>query len=58
MANHGKKYREAVKDLDLTAKYDVGEAMALTVKTPMESAVFELEEIPARYRCFNCGYRW
>lgn len=33
MAKHGKKYREAVKDLDLTAKYEVGEAMALTVKT-------------------------
>ncbi|WP_243359600.1 hydrogenase maturation nickel metallochaperone HypA [Fundidesulfovibrio terrae] len=29
--------------------------MALTIKTPLESAVFELEEIPARYRCFKCG---
>uniref|UniRef100_A0A7C4AHW4 Hydrogenase maturation factor HypA n=1 Tax=Fundidesulfovibrio putealis TaxID=270496 RepID=A0A7C4AHW4_9BACT len=29
--------------------------MALTVKTPLESAVFELEEVPALYRCFNCG---
>lgn len=33
MAKHGKKYREAVKDIDLQAKYDVNEAMALTVKT-------------------------
>ncbi|MFZ5427318.1 MAG: hydrogenase maturation nickel metallochaperone HypA [Thermodesulfobacteriota bacterium] len=29
--------------------------MALTVQTPLESAVFELEEIPARYQCFKCG---
>jgi len=29
--------------------------MALTVKTPLESAVFELEEIPARYKCFGCA---
>jgi len=33
MAKHGKKYREAVKDVDLTAKYELIEAMALTVKT-------------------------
>lgn len=33
MAKHGKKYREAVQDIDLQAKYDVNEAMALTVKT-------------------------
>ena len=33
MAKHGKKYREAVKDLDLTNKYDLTEAMSLTVKT-------------------------
>jgi len=32
MAKHGKKYREAIKDIDLTAKYEVNEAMALTVK--------------------------
>jgi hydrogenase nickel incorporation protein HypA/HybF len=29
--------------------------MALTVQTPLESAVFELEEVPASYRCFKCG---
>ena len=29
--------------------------MALTVKTPLESAVFELEEVPARYKCFKCA---
>lgn len=29
--------------------------MALTVQTPLESAVFELEEIQARYKCFKCG---
>ncbi len=29
--------------------------MALTVQTPLESAVFELEEIPARFRCFKCA---
>ncbi|GFK92208.1 hydrogenase nickel incorporation protein HypA [Fundidesulfovibrio magnetotacticus] len=29
--------------------------MALTAQTPLESAVFELEEIPARYRCFKCA---
>jgi len=28
--------------------------MALTVETPFESAVFELEQIPARYKCFKC----
>ena len=33
MAKHGKKYREAVKDIDLSAKFDVTEAMALTVQT-------------------------
>jgi hydrogenase nickel incorporation protein HypA/HybF len=29
--------------------------MALTVKTPLETAVFELEEVPARYKCFQCA---
>ena len=29
--------------------------MALTAGTPLESAVFELEEITARYSCFSCG---
>jgi len=29
--------------------------MALTAKTPMESAVFEIEAIPAKYKCFSCG---
>ena len=33
MAKHGKNYREAIKDIDLTVKYDVNEAMALTVQT-------------------------
>ena len=33
MAKHGKKYREAVKDIDLSTKFDVTEAMALTVQT-------------------------
>ena len=33
MAKHGKNYREAIKDIDLTAKYEVSEAMALTVQT-------------------------
>ena len=33
MAKHGKNYREAIKDIDLTVKYDVNEAMALTVST-------------------------
>ena len=31
---------------------------ALTVKTPMETAVFELECVPARYRCFSCGHEF
>jgi hydrogenase nickel incorporation protein HypA/HybF len=29
--------------------------MALTVGTSFEKAVFELEIIPARYRCFKCA---
>ena len=29
--------------------------MALTIQTPFESAVFDLEEIPARYKCFKCS---
>ncbi|KHK00506.1 50S ribosomal protein L1 [Desulfovibrio sp. TomC] len=33
MAKHGKNYREAIKDIDLTVKYDVNEAMNLTVQT-------------------------
>ena len=33
MAKHGKNYREAIKDIDLMVKYDVNEAMALTVQT-------------------------
>ncbi|MHC1787916.1 50S ribosomal protein L1 [Solidesulfovibrio sp.] len=33
MAKHGKNYREAIKDIDLTVRYDVNEAMALTVST-------------------------
>jgi len=33
MAKHGKNYREAIKDIDLTVKYDVNEAMSLTVQT-------------------------
>ena len=33
MAKHGKNYREAIKDIDLTVKYDVNEAMTLTVST-------------------------
>lgn len=33
MAKYGKKYREAIKDIDLATKFDVTEAMALTVKT-------------------------
>ncbi len=33
MAKHGKKYREAIKDVDLTEKFELNEAMALTVKT-------------------------
>ena len=33
MAKHGKNYREAIKEIDLTAKYEVNEAMALTVKS-------------------------
>ena len=33
MAKHGKNYREAIKDIDLTVKYDVNEAMTLTVQT-------------------------
>ncbi|MYL83303.1 50S ribosomal protein L1 [Desulfovibrio aerotolerans] len=33
MAKHGKNYREAIKDIDLTVKYDVNQAMTLTVET-------------------------
>ena len=33
MAKHGKNYREAIKDIDLMVKYDVNEAMNLTVQT-------------------------
>ena len=29
--------------------------MAVTLGTPLEAAVFTLEEIPVRYRCFACG---
>jgi len=29
--------------------------MAVTAGTPLETAVFELVEIPVRYRCFGCG---
>ena len=29
--------------------------MALTIQTPLESAVFELEQIQARFKCFKCG---
>jgi len=29
--------------------------MAVTIGTPLEKAVFELEEIPVRYRCFACA---
>ena len=29
--------------------------MALTAKTPMEDAIFEIEAIPAKYKCFSCG---
>lgn len=32
--------------------------MALTVKTPMENAVFELQTIPARYKCFSCRHEF
>lgn len=32
--------------------------MALTVKTPMETAVFELEQIPPLYRCFKCSHEF
>lgn len=28
--------------------------MSLTVQTPLEEAVFELEEVPARYECIAC----
>ena len=30
----------------------------LTVETPMQSAVFELEEIPSRYQCTKCQHEF
>lgn len=31
---------------------------ALTIGTPLESAVFELEAVPTLYRCAKCGHEF